>query len=50
MPYGPTIFGPFRSCIYPKILRSTSVKNAMAIKIGTRRVKIFSKCTIREGI
>lgn len=50
IPYGPTIFGPFRSCIYPKILRSTSVRNAMAIKMGTRRVKIFNKCTIREGI
>lgn len=49
-PYGPTIFGPFRSCMYPKIFRSTSVRNAMAIKIGTRRVKIFNKCTIREGI
>lgn len=21
MPYGPTMLGPFRSCMYPKILR-----------------------------
>ncbi len=33
-PYGPTIFGPFRSCIYPSIFRSTRVKNAIATRIG----------------
>lgn len=30
MPYGPTMLGPFRSCMYPKILRSTNVRKAMA--------------------
>lgn len=28
MPYGPTMLGPFRSCMYPKILRSTNVRKA----------------------
>lgn len=35
MPYGPTMLGPFRSCMYPKILRSTNVRKAMAIRMGT---------------
>lgn len=38
IPYGPTMFGPFRSCMYPKIFRSTSVRKAMAIRIGIMRV------------
>lgn len=38
MPYGPTMLGPFRSCMYPKILRSTNVRKAMAIRMGTRSV------------
>lgn len=50
MPYGPTMLGPFRSCIYPKILRSTNVRKAIAIKIGTRSVRILIKYTIRERI
>ena len=50
MPYGPTTLGPFRSCIYPKILRSTSVRKAIAIRIGTRSVRILIKNTIRERI
>lgn len=50
MPYGPTMLGPFRSCIYPKILRSTSVRKAIAIKMGTRSVRILIKYTIRERI
>lgn len=33
-PCGPTVFGPFRSCIYPRILRSIKVKKATAIRIG----------------
>lgn len=39
MPYGPTMLGPFRSCMYPKILRSTNVRKAMAIRMGTRSVR-----------
>lgn len=50
IPYGPTMFGPFRSCIYPKIFRSTRVRKAMAIRMGIRRVNIFIKYTIRERI
>lgn len=48
MPYGPTMLGPFRSCMYPKILRSTNVRKAMAIRMGTRSVRILIKNTIRE--
>lgn len=33
-PMGPTIFGPFRSCTYPNIFRSSSVRNATAKIIG----------------
>lgn len=33
MPYGPTMLGPFRSCMYPKILRSTNVRKAMAKRL-----------------
>lgn len=33
-PYGPTILGPFRSCIYPSTFRSNRVKNATANRIG----------------
>ena len=45
MPYGPTMLGPFRSCMYPKILRSTNVRKAMAIRMGTRSVRILIKNT-----
>lgn len=34
-PYGPTMLGPFRSCIYPSTLRSRRVKKATASRIGT---------------
>lgn len=50
IPYGPTMFGPFRNCMYPRIFRSTKVRKAMAIRIGIRRVKIFIKYTIKERI
>lgn len=33
-PQGPTMFGPFRSCMYPSTLRSTSVRNATASRMG----------------
>lgn len=32
-PISLTLFGPFRSCAYPKIFRSNKVKNAMAARI-----------------
>lgn len=34
-PYGPTMFGPLRNCIYPKTFRSTRVRKATARRIGT---------------
>lgn len=34
-PYGPTILGPFRSCIYPRTFRSIKVRNATARSTGT---------------
>lgn len=48
IPYGPTILGPLRSCIYPKNFRSTSVRNAIAIRMGRRSVIMLIKYTIRE--
>lgn len=33
-PYGPTVLGPFRSCMYPNTFRSSNVKKATAIRIG----------------
>lgn len=29
------MFGPLRSCIYPRIFRSTNVRKATASKMGT---------------
>lgn len=40
-PCGPTMFGPLRSCMYPKVFRSTSVRNAIAKRIGTIRHAIL---------
>lgn len=40
-PYGPTMFGPFRSCIYPRIFRSTSVRNAMARRMGATSIRVL---------
>lgn len=34
-PYGPTMLGPFRSCIYPSTFRSSKVRNATARRTGT---------------
>lgn len=34
-PYGPTTFGPFRSCMYPNTFRSISVRKATARSTGT---------------
>lgn len=34
-PKGPTMLGPFRSCIYPSIFRSIRVKKATAKRTGT---------------
>lgn len=37
------MFGPLRSCIYPRTLRSTSVRKATASKIGTISEMILIK-------
>lgn len=48
-PYGPTMFGPFRSCIYPKILRSVKVRNAIARIIGiTIKIKLIKYIYVKE--
>lgn len=36
-PYGPTTFGPLRNCIYPRTFRSTKVRKATEIRIGTKK-------------
>lgn len=42
-PYGPTMFGPFRNCIYPSIFRSISVRNATARRMGIIYSSRFKK-------
>lgn len=49
MPYGPTMLGPFRSCMYPKILRSTNVRKAMAIRMGGRTVVAPRRHRVEAG-
>lgn len=34
-PYGPTTFGPLRSCMYPRTFRSIRVRKATASRTGT---------------
>lgn len=34
-PMGPTMFGPFRCCMYPSTFRSIRVRKATARRIGT---------------
>lgn len=49
MPYGPTMFGPFRNCMYPKIFRSTKVKNAIARRMGTTsKRKLIMYMSVKE--
>lgn len=49
-PYGPTMFGPFRSCIYPRTFRSTSVRNATANRIGIISVRmLIMNILLRRG-
>lgn len=40
-PCGPTMFGPFRSCIYPRVLRSTKVRNATARRMGRVSIRML---------
>lgn len=40
-PRGPTNFGPLRSCIYPRVFRSSKVNNATASNMGTITNKRF---------
>lgn len=45
-PYGPTILGPLRSCMYPRTFRSISVRNATASKTGTMKARGLRMCVI----
>ena len=48
-PYGPTMLGPFRNCIYPKTLRSIKVRNAIARRIGiTIKIKLIKYMNVKE--
>ena len=40
-PYGPTTFGPFQNCIYPRTFHSTSVRNAIARRMGMISIRIL---------
>lgn len=46
-PYGPTMFGPFRSCIYPNTFRSRRVRNATANNTGIIYAKGLMMCVIK---
>lgn len=43
-PQGPTMFGPFRSCMYPSIFRSRRMRNATARRTGI----IVNRVLIRD--
>lgn len=43
-PYGPTTFGPFRSCIYPNTFRSSKVRKATASSTGTMYARGLRTC------
>lgn len=45
-PNGPTMFGPFRSCIYPKTFRSSNVRKATANSTGTMIAKGWMRWVI----
>lgn len=49
-PYGPTTFGPFRSCIYPSTFRSNSVRNATASNTGIMYANGLMTCVKIEVI
>ena len=38
-PAKPTLFGPLRNCLYPKIFRSSNVMKATLIRTGITRIK-----------
>lgn len=43
------MLGPFRSCIYPRILRSVKVRNAIARMMGTIiRMKLIKYMNVKE--
>lgn len=45
------MLGPLRNCIYPRIFRSVSVKNAIAIRAGTiSRSKFTMNMLLRRGV
>lgn len=43
IPNNPTLFGPFRNWIYPKILRSNNVKKAILISTINKIIRILKK-------
>ena len=49
-PLSPTLLGPFRSCTYPRILRSRRVKNAIATRAQIYVTKDASRVVIITGI
>ena len=44
------MFGPFRSCIYPRTLRSRRVRNATASSTGTIKAKGLIICEMRMEV
>ena len=49
-PYGPTTFGPFRSCMWPNTFRSTNVRNAMANRTGIISIRmLIMNILLRRG-
>lgn len=45
------MFGPLRSCMYPKIFRSTKVRNAMAKSTGRiKRSVLIRNILLRRGV
>ena len=47
-PWGPTMLGPLRNCMYPRVFRSRRVRNATATRIG-RMYKIGFTIRLRSG-
>ena len=49
-PYGPTMLGPLRSCIYPRTFRSIRVRKATARRTGTIKARGLRMWVIRVAI
>ena len=49
-PYGPTTFGPFWNCMWPRTFRSTSIRKATARRIGIMSVRTLTiNILLRRG-